>query len=176
MQIIFLSGTKCLWLAQYVNKFLVRHQKFGPSPKIWTSTKHFATCKRTRHKHSPPLLQIFQPIFNLSFRVIYLHFERKYDSSDLKIHNCFVHGKSFGYSYATPTRRVRKIKSSILAYAWATPISEVCKKLFFLLSYSCFLQTSAGNRHFGLWIGQYLFLKLSWPSTIRPFNLMSTCK
>jgi hypothetical protein len=36
MQIIFLSGTKCLWLAQYVNKFLVRH-------------KNFVTCKRTRH-------------------------------------------------------------------------------------------------------------------------------
>ena len=34
MQIIFLSGTKCLWLAQYVNEFLVRHKKFGPAQNI----------------------------------------------------------------------------------------------------------------------------------------------
>ena len=34
MQITFLSGTKCLWLAQYVNKFLVRHKKFGPAQNI----------------------------------------------------------------------------------------------------------------------------------------------
>ena len=34
MQIIFLPGTKCLWLPQYVNKFLVWHKKFGPSQNI----------------------------------------------------------------------------------------------------------------------------------------------
>ena len=34
MQIIFCSGTKCLWLAQYVNKFLVRHKKFGLTQNI----------------------------------------------------------------------------------------------------------------------------------------------
>ena len=34
MQIIFLSGTKCLWLPQYVNTFLVWHKKFGPSQNI----------------------------------------------------------------------------------------------------------------------------------------------
>ena len=34
MQIIFLSGTKYLWLAQYVNKFLVRLKKFGPAQNI----------------------------------------------------------------------------------------------------------------------------------------------
>ena len=34
MQIIFLSGPKCLWLPQYVNKFLVWHQKFGPAQNI----------------------------------------------------------------------------------------------------------------------------------------------
>ena len=34
MQIIFLSGIKCLWLAQYVNKFLVRHKKCGPTQNI----------------------------------------------------------------------------------------------------------------------------------------------
>ena len=100
MQIIFLSGTKCLGLPQYVNKFLVWHKRFVPAQnvlgplkgqgisasskplvlvqktillnadhlfvwhkmfvtatickqifglaqKIWTSTKHFGTCKRT---------------------------------------------------------------------------------------------------------------------------------
>jgi hypothetical protein len=34
MQIIFLSGTKCLWLPQYVNKFLVWHKKFGSAQNI----------------------------------------------------------------------------------------------------------------------------------------------
>ena len=34
MQIIFLSGTKCFWLPQYVNKFLVWHKKFGPAQNI----------------------------------------------------------------------------------------------------------------------------------------------
>ena len=34
MQIIFLSGTKYLWLPQYVNKFLVWHKKFGPAQNI----------------------------------------------------------------------------------------------------------------------------------------------
>ena len=34
MQIIFLSGTKCLWLPQNVNKFLVWHKKFGRAQNI----------------------------------------------------------------------------------------------------------------------------------------------
>ena len=34
MQIIFLSGTKSLWLPQYVNKFLVWHKKFGSAQNI----------------------------------------------------------------------------------------------------------------------------------------------
>ena len=34
MQIIFLSGTKWLWLPQYVNKFLVWHKKIGPAQNI----------------------------------------------------------------------------------------------------------------------------------------------
>ena len=34
MQIIFLSDTKCLWLPQYVNRFLVWHKKFGPAQHI----------------------------------------------------------------------------------------------------------------------------------------------
>ena len=34
MQIIFLSGTKCLWLPQYINKFLVWHKKFWPAQNI----------------------------------------------------------------------------------------------------------------------------------------------
>ena len=49
-------------LCQTKNWFLCRHksfwrgtkcsQIFGLTQKIWTSTKHFATCKRTRHKSS----------------------------------------------------------------------------------------------------------------------------
>ena len=34
MQTIFLSGTKCLWLPQYVNKCLVWHKIFGPAQNI----------------------------------------------------------------------------------------------------------------------------------------------
>ena len=34
MQIIFLSVTKCLCLAQYVKKILVRHKKCGPIKNI----------------------------------------------------------------------------------------------------------------------------------------------
>ena len=34
MQIIFWSGTKCLRLAQYLNKFLARHKKFGLAQNI----------------------------------------------------------------------------------------------------------------------------------------------
>ena len=34
MQIIFLSGTKCLWLPQYVYTFLVWHKKFGTVQNI----------------------------------------------------------------------------------------------------------------------------------------------
>ena len=34
MQIIFLSGTKSLWLAQYVNEFLSLIKKFGPAQNI----------------------------------------------------------------------------------------------------------------------------------------------
>ena len=39
MQIIFLSGTKWLWLAQYVNKFLVQHKKIGPVQNILRPVK-----------------------------------------------------------------------------------------------------------------------------------------
>ena len=35
MQIIFLSATKGLWLAQYENKVLVRHTKFEPEQNIF---------------------------------------------------------------------------------------------------------------------------------------------
>ena len=34
MQIIFLYGTKFLRLAQYVDKFLFQHKKFGPAQNI----------------------------------------------------------------------------------------------------------------------------------------------
>ena len=39
MQIIFCSGTKCLWLAQYVNKFLVWHKKIGLARNILKPAK-----------------------------------------------------------------------------------------------------------------------------------------
>ena len=39
MHIIFLSGTKFLWQPQYVNKFLVRHKKFGPAQNILEPVK-----------------------------------------------------------------------------------------------------------------------------------------
>ena len=34
MQLIFLSGTECLWLLQNVNIILVWHKKFGPAQNI----------------------------------------------------------------------------------------------------------------------------------------------
>ena len=39
MQIIFLSGTKCLWLSQYVNIFLVWHKKFEPAQNFLRPVK-----------------------------------------------------------------------------------------------------------------------------------------
>ena len=44
MQIIFLSGTKFLWLPQYVNKFLVGHKKFGPAQNILGPVKGQGIC------------------------------------------------------------------------------------------------------------------------------------
>ena len=46
LKIIFWSGTNSLGGAQYQNNF-------GQTQKIWTGTKHFGTCRRTRHKLSP---------------------------------------------------------------------------------------------------------------------------
>ena len=50
MQIIFLSGTKCLWLAQ----------------KIWTCSKHFETCNVNEflvsHKKFEPAQNILRPV------------------------------------------------------------------------------------------------------------------
>ena len=45
LQIIFLSGTKCLWMPQYVNKFLVQHKKFGPIQNILGPVKGQGICK-----------------------------------------------------------------------------------------------------------------------------------
>ena len=42
IQIIFLSETKCLWLPQYINKFLFWHQKLGPAQNILDG--HLCTC------------------------------------------------------------------------------------------------------------------------------------
>ena len=44
-KIVFCAGTKC-------------SQIFGLAQKIWTGTKHFGTCKRTRHYYtSAPQLE-----------------------------------------------------------------------------------------------------------------------
>ena len=53
MQIIFLSGTKCLWLAQYVNKSLVRHKKFGPAQNILRPVKGQGISKNHLHVLCP---------------------------------------------------------------------------------------------------------------------------
>ena len=39
MLIIFLSYTKCLWLAQYVNNFFIRQKKLGPAQNILQPAK-----------------------------------------------------------------------------------------------------------------------------------------
>ena len=55
----FWRGTKCsqiFWLAQ----------------KIWTGTKHFGTCKRTRHKSYSSLL------FWLIYCLVYFEFIKKF--------------------------------------------------------------------------------------------------
>ena len=39
MQIIFLFGTKCLWLPQFVKEFLVWHKKFAPAQNIFGPVK-----------------------------------------------------------------------------------------------------------------------------------------
>ena len=44
VHIIFLSGTKCLRLPQYVNKFLVWHKKFGPAQNILWPVKGQGIC------------------------------------------------------------------------------------------------------------------------------------
>ena len=53
MQIIFLSGTIC----KYV---------FVLALKIWTSPKHFGTCKRKRHKNLVCRIWFFQHDFSKS--------------------------------------------------------------------------------------------------------------
>ena len=57
MQIFFWSGTKSLWLSQCVNKFLVRHKKFGPTQNIlrhvkgqgrWFAVSNIGFCAGTK--------------------------------------------------------------------------------------------------------------------------------
>ena len=47
----FWRGTKC-------------SQSFGLAQKIWTGSKHFGTCKRTRQKYSSWLMTLFTIILN----------------------------------------------------------------------------------------------------------------
>ena len=44
IQIIFSSGKKCLWLAHYVNKFLVWHKKFGLAQTFLQPVKGQSIC------------------------------------------------------------------------------------------------------------------------------------
>ena len=52
MQINFLSGTKCLWLAQYINKFLVRNKKFGPAQNILRPVKRQGNSTESMNRMS----------------------------------------------------------------------------------------------------------------------------
>ena len=50
MQIIFLSGTKCFWVPQYENRFLIWHKKIGSAQNILglvkgQGTSPFTGCK-----------------------------------------------------------------------------------------------------------------------------------
>ena len=82
MQIIFLSGTKCLWLPQYVNKFLVWHKKFGPALNILepvkgqginTYYKIPSSCRTFIHR-SRYLLQylLFRARLRLSLNILFI--------------------------------------------------------------------------------------------------------
>ena len=51
MQIIFLTGTKCLWLPQNVNKFLDWHKNFGPVQKILGPVKGQGIRTHSRSFH-----------------------------------------------------------------------------------------------------------------------------
>ena len=72
MQIIFLSGTKCLWLPQYINKFLVWHKKFGSAQNILGPVKgqgikalktlYFYFCKMIKN-----IRKLIETIFATSF-------------------------------------------------------------------------------------------------------------
>ena len=48
LQIIFLSAKTCLWLSQYVNKFLVRQKKFGLAQNILGTVKGQSICKKCK--------------------------------------------------------------------------------------------------------------------------------
>jgi hypothetical protein len=79
MQILFLSGTKCLWLAHYVYKFLGWLKKFGPAQNILgpvegqgNSCLQFSLCNKMSdvdHEiimcHKTNYIHLFQNSYNL---------------------------------------------------------------------------------------------------------------
>ena len=48
-----------VWHKMFVTGTICK-QIFGPTQKIWTGTKHFATYKRSRHKNLTVVNQYFQ--------------------------------------------------------------------------------------------------------------------
>ena len=50
-----LFGTKCLWLPQYVNRFLVWHKKFGPAQNILRAVKGQGIRAENSKAFPPPL-------------------------------------------------------------------------------------------------------------------------
>ena len=48
---ILLNANRLLvWHKMFMTGITIRKKIFGPTQKIWTDTKHFGTCERTRHK------------------------------------------------------------------------------------------------------------------------------
>ena len=71
MQIIFLSGRKCFWLPQHVNKFLVWHKKFGPAQNILGPVKWQGI--KVSFFHQCSMMQIIT-VKNLTFKFFLSNF------------------------------------------------------------------------------------------------------
>ena len=67
-QIIFMTGTKCLWLPQYVNTFLVWHKKFGPAQKIVKGQGNSDSWNRCDESKNIQILKINYLLFLTIFR------------------------------------------------------------------------------------------------------------
>ena len=74
MQIIFLSGTKCLWLVQYVNKFLVWYKKFGPAQNILGPVKGQGISEFTEQTTYQGVWIINDSLYEIAFHWTHLLF------------------------------------------------------------------------------------------------------